>query len=242
VDNRTRHKLKEDHFITSTKHGLEWAGENRRSVITTSILLLAAILVCVGGVALYNYRSDAAAAQFGMAMVTYTTPIATPGEPMPEGAKSFSSAAERSKASNAEFSAIAQKYGLTPAGRNALYFTGLTDIEAGQTASAETTLNKIASGWDKDLAALAKVALASLYHQSGRDAQAIDIYKQLIAKPAETETAGMAKLQLAALYEATGRNDDAMKIYAELKDKDAKGAAGEVAAQKLGGGGAAGAQ
>lgn len=236
MDNQTRHKLKQDNFITTTKHGLEWAGENRRSVITTSILLLAVIVLAVGGVAVYNYRSDAAAAEFGSAMLVYTTAIATPGEPVPSGVKTFPTAAERATAAHAAFAATASKYGMTPAGRNALYFAGLTDIEVGQTASAEAELQKLARSMDKNMAALAKVALASLYHQSGRDAQAIDLYNQLIAKPAETETAGMAKLQLASLYESTGRTDDAKKIYAELKDKDTKGAAGQIAAQRLGGG------
>lgn len=242
MDNQTRHKLKQDNFIEATTHGLHWAGENRRSVITTAIILLAVIVLAVGGVAIYNYRSDAAAAQFGSAMLVYTTAIANPGEPVPSGVKTFPSAADRAKAAHAAFADIANKYGMTSGGRNALYFAGLTDIETGQTASAEAELQKLAGGMDKNLSSLAKVALASLYHQTGRDAQAIELYNQLIAKPSETETAGMAKLQLASLYESTGRADDAKKIYAELKDKDAKGAAGQVAAQKLGGGDAGAAQ
>ena len=126
-------------------------------------------------------------------------------------------------------------YGITPAGRNALYFAGLTDMEAGQNASAEDALTKVSHSWDRNLAALGRAALASLYHQTGRDDKAIDTYNQMIAHPTDTMTEGMAKLQLAALYESMGRNDDAKKIYAALKDSDAKGAAGEIAAQKLNG-------
>ena len=238
MDNQTRHKLKQDNFVIATKHGMHWAGENRRSVITTSILLLAVIVLAVGGVALYNYRSDAAAADFGSAMLVYSSPITTPGEPVAPGSQTYATALDRAKAANALFVATADKYPLTTAGRNARYFAGLTEIEEGQTATAETTLLKLASGMDKNLAALAKVALASLYHQTGRDQQAIDMYNQLIAKPSETETAGMAKLQLGTLYESMNRPDDAKKIYAELKDKDAKGAAGELATQRLSGGAA----
>jgi tetratricopeptide (TPR) repeat protein len=235
VDNETRHKLKQDNFIAATTHGLHWAGENRRSVITTSILLLAVLIVVVGGYGLYNYRSEAAAGQFGVAMQTYGAPLASPGEPVPSGTQTFATAADRAKAANAQFVAVADKYSLTTAGHNALYFAGLTEIEMGQTATAETTLKKIAGGMDKNLAALAKVALASLYHQTGRDQMAIDEYNQLIAKPTDTETAGMAQLQLGSLYESMGRPDDAKKIYATLKDKDAKGAAGEIASQRLSG-------
>lgn len=238
MDNKTRHKLKQDNFVTTTKHGLEWAGENRRSVITTSLLLLVVIVLGVGSVALYNYRSNAAAAQFSAGMEVYNAALATPGEPAAPGAQTYATALDRATAANKIFAAAADKYGMTGPGRNASYFAALTGIEMGQTATAESTLQKLAGGMDKDMASLAKAALASLYHQTGRDLQAIDMYNQLIAKPTDVETAGMAKLQLATLYESMDRPGDAKAIYAELKDKDAKGAAGEVAAQRLSGGNA----
>jgi predicted negative regulator of RcsB-dependent stress response len=239
LDNQTRQKLKQDHFVAATTHGLHWAGENRRSVITTSILLFAVIVLLVGGVGLYNYRSNAAAAQFSTAIQVYSAAIATPGEQVTPGVQTFSSAIDRATAAHALFTATADKYGMTTPGRNARYFAALTGMEMGQTATAESALQQLAGGWDKNLASLAKVALASLYHQTGRDSQAIDIYNGLIAKPTDVETAGMAQLQLGTLYESMGRTDDAKKIYATLKDKDAKGVAGEVASQRLGGGAAA---
>ena len=68
---------------------------------------------------------------------------------------------------------------------------------------------------------------------SAPEQQAIDLYNQVAAKPTETDSFGMAKLALAALYDSTGHADAAKKIYAELKDKDAKGAAGQIASEKL---------
>jgi len=101
-------------------------------------------------------------------------------------------------------------------------------------ADAESKLKEAAgSTWDKDIAALAKLSLAQIYHQTNRDADAISIYNELTAKPTTTVPAGLAQLQLAALYESTGKADAAKKIYAQLKDKDAKGVAGTVASQKL---------
>ena len=76
---------------------------------------------------------------------------------------------------------------------------------------------------DKDMASLAKVALASLYHQTGRDQQAIDMYNQLIAKPTDVETAGMAKLQLGTLYESMGQPDEAKAIYARPEGQGHQG-------------------
>jgi lipopolysaccharide biosynthesis regulator YciM len=106
-------------------------------------------------------------------------------------------------------------------------------MEEGQNGQAEATLKQVASGWNGDLAALAKLSLAQLYRQTGRDPQAVDLYNELAAKPTTTVPSGLAQLQLAELYESQGKPDLAKKIYAQLKDKDAKGPAGVLAAQKL---------
>jgi tetratricopeptide (TPR) repeat protein len=233
VDQQTKAALKQDKFVETTAHGLTWASQNRRSVITTVSLLLLAILVVVGGFALYGHRSEEAANAFGAAMQTYQTPLAQPGQPVPPGVKTFPTAIDRAKAANAQFTDVASHYGLTPDGRNARYFAGLTYIESGQNALAETTLKNVADSWDSDLASLAKLSLAQLYRQTGRDPQAIDIYNQLTAKPTSTVPPGLAQLQLAELYESEGKTADAKKIYAALKDKDAKGTVGLMAAQKL---------
>ena len=233
MDQQTKAALKKDKFVTTTTHGLEWASENRQSVIVNGGILLAVIVIAIVSAVVYNSRSDAASVAFGAAMQAYQTPLAQPGEAVPPGVTTYPSIAERAKAANALFQAVANKYGMTPDGRNALYFAGLTYIEAGENQQAEVTLKKVAGGWDSDLGALAKFALAQLYHDTGRDPQAIDLYNQLIAKPAATVPAGLAQLQLADLYQLEGKADDAKKIYANLKDKDPKGAAGMAAAEKL---------
>lgn len=233
MDQQTKKALKHDQFVDTTTHGLEWASENRRSVIMTGSITLAAILIVVGSVFFYNSRASQASVAFGAAMQAYQTPLAEPGQQVPPGIKTYPSVAERAKAANELFMGVANKYGMTPDGRNALYFGGLTYMEQGQNGQAEATLKKVASGWNGDLAALAKLSLAQLYRQTGRDPQAIDLYNELAAKPTSTVPSGLAQLQLAELYESQGKPDLAKKIYAQLKDKDAKGPAGVLAAQKL---------
>ena len=233
MDQQTKAALKKDKFVTTTTHGLEWASENRQSVIVNGGILLAVIVIAIVSAVVYNSRSDAASVAFGAAMQAYQTPLAQPGEAVPPGVTTYPSIAERAKAAGALFQAVANKYGMTPDGRNARYFAGLTYIEAGENQQAEVTLKKVAGGWDSDLGALAKFALAQLYHDTGRDPQAIDLYNQLSAKPAATVPAGLAQLQLADLYQLEGKADEARKIYANLKDKDPKGAAGMAATEKL---------
>jgi tetratricopeptide (TPR) repeat protein len=233
VDQKTRQALKKDKFVSTTTQSLEWASEHRQSVMTATWIVLAAVLAAIAGGLAYNMRSEAAAAAFGAAMQVYQAPLTQPGEPVPPGAKAYTTSADRAKAANALFLAIADKYGMTPSGENARYFAGLTYDDAGETQQAEDTLKRAAGGWNKNLAALAKFSLAQLYRNSGRDPQAIDLYNQLSAKPTTTVPYGIAQLQLAELYQSEGKAKEAKDIYASLKDKDAKGPAGAIAAEKL---------
>ncbi len=92
-----------------------------------------------------------------------------------------------------------------------------------------------AGSWDHNVSNLAKVALAGLYHQTGRDNQAIDIYNEIAAKPSATVSTAVAQLDLAELYVAEGKQDQARTLWAKVKDADKDGAAGQIASQKLGG-------
>ncbi len=233
MDQQTKAALKHDQFVDTTKHGLEWAKENRHTVVVTGSIILALILVLVGAGVFYNSRSQAASAAFGNAMQTYQAPLAEPGQPAPAGVKTFPTTADRAKAASALFMDVANKYSITTDGRNARYFAGLTYIEAGENASAEATLKQVAGYWNADLSSLAKLALAQLYRQTGRAPQAIDLYNQLSAKPTDAVPPGLAQLQLAELYEGQNQPELAKKIYAQLKDKDAKSPAALIAAQKL---------
>ena len=79
MDQQTKKALKHDQFVDTTTHGLEWAKENRRSVMLTSAIVLAALVLVVGGALIYNSRSEAASTAFGQAMQAYQTPLADPG-------------------------------------------------------------------------------------------------------------------------------------------------------------------
>ena len=181
----------------------------------------------------WNVQENAAETALGQALDTYSSPLAIPGTPAQSG--TYATAAERAKAANQQFKAVADKYGWVPEGAKARYFTGVTEQELGQTAAAEEDLKKVAGSWNRNLANLAKVALASIYRQSGRDQQAIDLYNEIVAKPSETVTAGVAQLDLADLYASTGKEAQAKALWAKLKDSDKEGAAGSIAAQKLSG-------
>jgi len=235
VDTQTRHALKGDKFAQATKTSVTWLTGHRTGVMRWIVSIAVVILLGAGLLVFWNVKAAAANAALGAALDTYGASLAEPGAPAQQGV--YATAAERSKAANQQFSAVAQQYGWLPEGNKARYFAGVTDQELGQTAAAEAELKKAADSWDHNLSNLAKLALANVYRQTGRYAQAIDIYNAIIAKPSETVSAGVAQLNLADLYVATGKQDQARALWAKVKDSDKDGAAGSIAAQKLAGGG-----
>jgi len=202
-------------------------------VVRWAIGAAVVIVLGVGFLIFWNVQESAAETALGQALDIYTAPLAQPGAPVEKG--TYTTVAERAKAANEQFKAVADKYGWLTEGSKARYFQGVTEQELGQTAAAEGDLKKLADSWNRNLSNLAKIALASIYHQTGRDQQAIDLYNAIIAKPSETVTAGVAQLDLADLYAATGKEAQAKALWAKLKDSDKDGAAGSIAAQKLSG-------
>lgn len=235
---QNKRDLKQDHFITTTGQGLALSSATRRSVIITASVLLAVILALVLVGVIASHRSAAAADALGAAMQVEQAPIASGATPPEPGVKTYDSLAARAKDANPLFVAAADKYGMTESGRIARYMAGVTYMDEGQTQTAESTLKRVAGGWNKDLAALAKLTLAQLYRQTGRDGEAINLYNQLAAKPTDTVPAASAQIALAELYTSQGKTEQARSIYAKLKDQD-KGNKGEpsiastIAGQKL---------
>lgn len=234
MDTQTRHALKGDKFAQATKTSVTWLSGHRTNVVRWVVGVGVVLVVGVAFLVFWNVQETAAESALGDALDTYAAPLALPGMPAQKG--TYASINERAKAANQQFKGVVDKYGWLPEGTKARYFLGVTDQELGQTSAAESELKSVAGSWNRNVANLAKIALASIYHQTGRDQQAIDLYNEVIAKPSDTVTAGTAQLDLADLYAATGKETQARALWAKLKDSDKDGAAGAIAAQKLAGG------
>jgi predicted negative regulator of RcsB-dependent stress response len=239
VDNATKKQLKQpDQFVSFTEHGISWASHNRKQAIWIGVVAVALILAIVGGYSVYEHRSAAASTAFGAAMQTYQRPLNDGSQPLPPGTKSFPDAKARATAANAQFQAVANQYGMTEPGELSLYFAGVTALEEGNTSASEETLTKVSHSWNGDIAALGKMALAGVYEQTGRNAQAEALLQELGKGHATTVPPFLAQIQLGELYQSEGRSADAKRVWAQVKDKDkdAKGnpgPAGEIAEQKL---------
>ena len=226
----TRQQLKQDKFATFVSKEMQLASTHRKTLLMAVAALLV-VAVAIAGVMLYiNSRDDKASLALGDAMRTYTAPLRAPEAPASPEVKTFTSAKDRAQEAVKEFNAIATNYSSTRNGKFARYMSGVSSVEAGDMKAAEQSLSEAASFRDRDLSALAKFALASIYRDSQRDADAIRLYQELIDINAVTVPRSTAQFELAALYEAKHQPADAAKVYDQIqKDEQAARAADKKA-------------
>jgi tetratricopeptide (TPR) repeat protein len=215
VQSYTRHQLKEDKFQEVTRGALAQAQAHRSQLALFGGIALAAV-IAVGGFALWRtQQNEQASAAMGKAMTTYVAPVLAPGAPADPTQLSFTSVQKRGEEAEKQFQAVADKYPHTETGKNAQYLAAAAALDAGQYADAEAKFKKAADSGSKDLAALAKLGLASVYEATNRDQDAINVYNELMKKPTQAVSRERVQFALAELYE---RKDPAQakKIYDQL--------------------------
>ena len=228
----TRHQLKEDKLADAARGTVDWAGHHRKLVSVASTVLLVAAVVGVGGWALWQWQEQKASFKLGGALRTYQRPLRPAGTPADPEFPSFASAAERAQTARAEFQKVADQYSYTRSGKMARYYVGVTAMESGDTAAAERELKAIVQSGNRDLAPLAKLALASFYRSQKRDAEAIQLYRELIDNPSDSVPKATAQLELGSLYEEK-QPAEAGKLYQQVRTENPTGVAGEIAAARM---------
>jgi tetratricopeptide (TPR) repeat protein len=233
VRSYTRHQLKENAFAETTADTISWAVEHRSKLVTVAVIVAIAAAAALGIWAYVNYRNQQASDELAGALQKYNAPIRPAGEPPSPETLSYGSSAERAKTANSDFTRIANKYSFTRNGRIARYFAGVTLHDVGDNAAAEKQLQDVAGSRDKEVASLAKLALASIDQDAGKTQQAIDLYKSLIASPTTSVGVTTAQFELANLYEGNHQPLEARKLYEQMQKADPTGPVGQLAAQKL---------
>jgi len=233
VRSATRHQLKQNTFAETTVETISWAVENQSKLIAAAVVVAVVAALALGGWTFVNYRNKQANQELTDAIQKYQAPIRGAGEPASPEVLSYTSVAERSKAANADFTRIADKYSFTRNARIARYFEGITLHDLGDNVGAEKQLQAVANSWDKEVGSLAKLALGSIYQDTGKTQQAIDLFKGLIEKPSTSVGKATAQFELANLYENNHQPLEARKIYEQMQKDNPSGPVGQLAAQKL---------
>ncbi|MGA7568130.1 MAG: tetratricopeptide repeat protein [Terriglobales bacterium] len=228
-----RHQLKQDRFskvtLEAAENAAHWSEEHKGTLIAAIAAIVAAAAIGFGGWYYVNAQDEKASADLSVAVRTFQTPVRPAGVPAEPGYDSFASSNERATTARKQFQAILDKYPHTHTAAMARYFVGLAAGQLHDYPSAERDLQETARSSNSNLAAVGKFALAALYREENKDAQAIDLYKQLIDKPSITVSKATAQLELAGLYESQGKPDEAKKIYAEVQKDNPSSEAASLA-------------
>lgn len=233
----TRHQLKQDRFsrvtIDAAERTAHWSVEHKNKLIVAAIVVAAVVAAVVGSWYYLGQQDQKASLDMSVAVRTLNTPVRPPNMPAQPDAPSFASVAERATAAHQQFQAIVDKYPHTHSAEFAHYFLGLTSADLGDNASAEREFQKVISSANSDMAALAKMALASVYRNTGRNKQAIELYKELAAKPTTTVGKSAAQMELAATYQADNQPLEAKRIYETIQKENPATEAAQLASTKL---------
>jgi tetratricopeptide (TPR) repeat protein len=227
-----RHQLKENQFAVATQELFTSASEHRKFLLYGGGALVLVLLLVIGGFYYTQSREQKASVLFGQALQVYNAQIVPAGTQIPPGVTAFNNAEERAKAASNKLVEVSEKYGRTDSGVMAKYFLGLCAEDMKDNGKAEQYLKDVSDNGNKEVASLAKSALASLYHDTGKDQQAIDIYKQLIEKPTNTVPKASAQMALADVY-ATKDKTQAKILYEQIGKENASNPIGGIANERM---------
>jgi tetratricopeptide (TPR) repeat protein len=233
----TRHQLKQDAFsrvtIGAAEKTAHWSVEHRNTLTIAGIAVVLIVAALLGGWYYLSRQDEKASFDFAIAVRTLDTPLRPAGVPAQPDSPSFASAQERAEAGKKQFQAIVDKYPHTRTADMARYFLGVTAESAGDNAGAESDFKAVTSTGNKELASVAKLALAALYGNTNRSKDAIALYQELINQPTASVGKVTAELNLAELYQTTNQPLDAKRLYEQIKKDNPGVDAVQIATQKL---------
>ena len=225
-----RHRLKEDPFAKSAQETLGWAAAHRNTLLGAVVVAAVIALVIFGGWYYYDQQETKANLELGAALRTLSAPVTA--TPEPGDTETYPTAQARSQAAEKKFQAVTDHFRHTKSADMARYMVAVTHMESGDNAEAEKRFKEVAGSSNGDVASLANMALASIYAGSGRQAEAINIYKSLIDHPTNAVSKPEAQMQLAGLY-ADSNPAEARKIYLQMETDDPTGPLAQLALSKI---------
>lgn len=180
----TRHDLKRSEFRDSISQLQDFFRRRYKDIL----LMAGILLVIVGGTAgvkiYYDQREAEAAVQLAAALQTFHAYVGAPGagNPQPDS-QTFPTRREKYKKALGGFAEIVRNYSGTKASEIARYHLGVCQALLGDDANALKTLEEASRSADRELASLARLALANEMAKTGKLQDAMKILDDLAAHP-----------------------------------------------------------
>lgn len=216
MDRLSRKELKTDRFAVEVQHSVEYMADHRRQVVRWGGIALA---VLAAGLIVYFYRQHAHSVRQDALFSALQVQNANVGPAPNEFTLAFPTQAEKDTAAQKAFTDVATKYSGSDEGNIAQYYLAINAIDQGKTAEAEKRFKEVADSGNKDVAALAKLALAQIYGSEGKIAEGESLLRPLIDHPTATVSKDQATFALAHLL-AKSKPQDARKLLDPLRSSD----------------------
>ena len=228
----SRKELKHDEIRERLSQGAAAVVSHQQQVWLYGAILAAA-LIAIFGYRYYMQRQSAkASVELSDAMKIYDARIRAANEPAQPGELTYVD--EKNKFTDAaqKFAEVANRYPRTQPGQVARYYDALSLEQVERYAEAEKDFKALASGRDEGFKALASFQLAQIYDKTGRAAQAVQEYQQLVNKPTVFVPKPVALMALADHYSQSDPTQ-ATKYYQEIKSEFPDTQAAQLADQHL---------
>jgi hypothetical protein len=228
----SRKDLKKDEIRDTLSHGAE-AVMSHQKLFGVIITIAVFVAVAIVGWRFYTERQTVrASAEFTEAMKTFQARIRAPGEAADPIEVTFVDEKIKFADAQKKFDGIAKKYPRTRPGQLAQYYSALSLERIGNNNQAAEALKKIEGSSSEDIAALAQFQLAEVYLRMGKSADAIQIYRQLAAKPTVFVPKPVVMLALGDAL-AKSNPQEAAKIYNDIKKDFPESAVSDEADKRL---------
>ncbi len=227
MDRQHRHQLKQDEFKDTLVQIEEYFKKHYQEILKVSIIVVV-VLGLAAGLRYYTDRQENAAnADLGEALTTFRAYVgqATPGQ-TPPGAPTYTTAQEKYKKALSQFDAILGKYKMIPRPKAvaiARYQAGVCQSLLDDHAGAIQTLTEASQDRDKEIASLAKFALAGELARTGKTPEAAKLYQELADHPTLSVPKASALLALADAYRDS-QPAKARELYERLEKEFATNA------------------
>jgi TolA-binding protein len=228
----TRKELKQDRIAETLVHGVEAVESHLKQAWIIGGIAVALVLAFFGWQFYSERQTVKASAALEEAMKTFNARIRTTGEPEEPGEVTYVEDKFKYMDAAKKFAEVANKYSLTKPGQEARYYAGLSYAQVGNYDEAKKWLAQVESGRDAEMAALARFQLAKVNAQTGKDAEAVKLFQELIAKPTNMVAKPVSMMALADYY-AKRNPAEAVKLYTQIKAEFPNTAAADQADDRL---------
>jgi predicted negative regulator of RcsB-dependent stress response len=223
----SRKNLKTDKFAEEVIHSIDFVSHHRQQAIRYGGAALGVIVLAFGTFYYMRHQHTVRQDKLREAMLIFD---ATIGPQAPEGMKSFTAQSEKDKAMQAGFGDLANNYSGSTEGEIARYFLGVNAADKGNLAEAAKHFEKVADSGQKDYGSLARLALAQIYVDQGKNAEAEKVLTYVVDHPTVLVSKEQAKVELAKVI---GKRDpaEARKMLEPLRTE--RTAISQAAVQSL---------